>query len=430
MKIGLISPVGVTTSDVLLSHIFDENRDLNNYIQSFTRAISSGLLVIASLTPEDIEIKLIDDNFDRIDYDERFDLIGISAMTHQSTRAYEIANEFKKRGVPVVIGGMHATVLPNEVKEHCDSVFIGEAEDTWPLFIQDFKNGRISEFYKSERLIDMSKTPIPRYDLLKKEKYKVIWLQTSRGCPHDCEFCGSSRVYGYKYRHKTIDQVIDELHVIHAIWPDARINFADDNLLVDRSFSKKLFTELKKFNFRWFAQTDISIAEDEEFLKELKDAGCTTLFIGFESISENSLMTINKNKWKLKHLKNYPQAIENVQSKGIGIVGAFIIGLDGDTKETFQELIDFIVNNRIYTPQITILTPLPGTRLYERLENENRLLHIPWNHYTFTEVSYIPKNMSAVELQNGLYEIYEKVYNKEVRAAVLRHFKNIFKEIN
>ncbi len=430
MKIGLISPAGVTTGDENLGHIFNENRDLKNYIQSFTRAISSGLLVIASLTPKDIEITLIDENFDNIDYDEDFGLIGISAMTHQATRAYEIADEFRRRGIQVAIGGIHATVLPDEAKKHCDFVFIGEAEETWPVFIQDFINGNPLEFYKSERLIDMSLTPIPSYGLLQKERYKVIWMQTSRGCPHDCEFCGSSRVYGYKYRHKTIHQVIDELNAIHAIWPDARINFADDNLLVDRSFSKELFRELKKLNFRWFAQSDISIANDEEFLKTLKDAGCTTLFIGFESISESSLSTINKNKWKLRQLADYSKAIEQVQSKGIGVVGAFIIGLDGDTKDTFNILIDFIINNHIYTPQITILTPLPGTRLFERLEKEGRLMNIPWSHYTFTEVSYVPKNISPVELKNSLYEIYEKVYSKEVRNIVSRHFKKIFKEIN
>jgi len=183
-------------------------------------------------------------------------------------------------------------------------------------------------------------------------------------------------------------------------------------------------------NLRWFAQTDISIASDEKFLTELKAAGCTTLFIGFESISEINLSQINKNSWKLKQLKNYPAAIEKIQSKGIGIVGAFIIGLDGDTKDTLKELTDFILDNNIFIPQITVLTPLPGSRLYERLKRENRLTDLPWSNYTFTEVNYIPKNLTGEELQNELHEIYKKVYSKESRLQVLKYFKNIFKDLN
>jgi len=430
MKIGLINPKGLKTNDNNLAEIFQSTSDFQSYTGSLSGAFGTGLLVIASLTPDHIEIEIIDENFDDIDFGKDYDLIGISAMTHQALRAYEIADEFRRRGVIVAIGGIHATVLPYEAKSHCDSVFIGEAEHTWPLFLENFMDGNISDFYKSEKAVDMTSLPTPSYNLVKKENYKVIWMQIGRGCPHDCEFCVASNVYGYKYRHKTLKQIIDEIESIRTIWPNVRINFADDNLFLNKEFSKELVRYLKGINIRWFAQTDISISNDEGFIKDLKSAGCTTLFIGFESISESSLSQINKNFWKLKQLNNYPEAIKKIQSQGIGIVGAFIIGFDGDTKETINKLSDFILDNNIFIPQITVLTPLPGSRLYERLKKENRLTFKPWSNYTFTEVNYIPKNMTDEELQNELYKIYKKVYSKESRLKTLKHFKNLFKELD
>lgn len=429
MRIALISPTGLITGDKKLNDIFAKHLNIRNYTESLTRAFSSGLLIIAALTPKNIEIKVIDENYDSVDFNERFDLVGISAMTQQASRAYEIADRFRSLGVTVVLGGIHATTMPQETIEHCDSVFIGEAEQTWPIFLRDFQHKRTARFYKSNKVVDLTKSPVPRYDLLKKKHYRVIWLQTSRGCPHDCEFCGASRIYGFKYRHKSIKQIVEELTLIRQIWPNAHINFADDNLLVDRKFSKELFKHLKDLNFRWFAQTDVSIANNETFLNDLRGAGCTTLFIGFETISENSLKTVNKNLWKLRQLKNYAKAIDRIQSKGIGIIGAFIIGFDKDTNETFDELADFIIRNNIFIPQITILTPLPGTRLYERLKEEGRLLNNPWSQFTCTEVNFVPRNMSIDQLSSGLYHIYERVYAPEVRRKVVKHFKNIYKKL-
>jgi radical SAM superfamily enzyme YgiQ (UPF0313 family) len=304
MKIGLINPKGLTTNDDKLDQLFKSTNHDQSYIDSLSGAFGTGLLVISTLTPAHIEIEIIDENFDDIDFNKDYDLIGITAMTHQASRAYEISDEFRRRGIIVVIGGIHATVLPNEAKSHCDSVFIGEAEYTWPIFLKDFESGDLLKFYKSEKPVDMESLLTPRYDLLKTENYKVIWMQIGRGCPHDCEFCVASNVYGFKYRHKTLKQIIDEIKVIHDIWPNARINFADDNLFLNRAFSKKLVRHLKGINLRWFAQSDISIANDEDFITELKEAGCTTLFIGFESVSESSLTSINKNLWKLKQLSN------------------------------------------------------------------------------------------------------------------------------
>jgi len=428
MRIALISPAGLITGDGKLNDIFAKHPNIKNYTESLTKAFSSGLLLIGALTPRNIETKLIDENCESIDFSEPFDLVGISAMTQQASRAYEIADRFRSQGATVVFGGIHATTTPEEAIKHFDSVFVGEAEETWPVFLKDFQNNRIAPFYRSKRLADLTKSPMPRYDLLKKDCYRVIWLQTGRGCPHDCEFCAASRIYGLRYRHKSIKQIVDEVTLIHNTWPNAHINFSDDNLFLDRKFSKELFKHLRNLDFRWFAQTDVSVANDEPFLDELREAGCTTLFIGFETVSEKSLSLVNKKSWKLRQLKNYSKAIARIQAKGIGIIGAFIIGFDEDTNEIFDDLADFVIRNNIFIPQIAILTPLPGTRVYERLKEEGRLLNNPWSQFTFTEVNFVPKNMTIDELRSGLYYIYERVYAPDVRRKVLLHFKSIFKK--
>jgi len=321
-------------------------------------------------------------------------------------------------------------VMPEEAKNHCDSVFIGEAEETWPVFLDDFRKGAMSDYYRSGKPADLTTLPVPRYDLLNKDNYRVIWLQTSRGCPHDCEFCAASRIYGHAYRHKTVEQVIREIRAIQDIWPDARINFSDDNLFVNRKYSRELVAHLRELNIRWFAQTDIAIANDADLLRQMKSAGCTTLLIGFESISERNLQLINANGWKLKKSSTYADAIRAIQSCGIGIVGAFIIGLDEDTEEGLDELAEFIVANNMFMAQISILTPFPGTRLYDRLTVERRILDRPWSDYTGMQVNIQPRLMSVEELQKGFYKIYQRIYDKDARVKTLKHFKDIFKALS
>ncbi len=430
MKIRLISPRGSTTGDEVVERIFSETKDFQGYIESLTKASSSGLLVIASLTPAEHDVRIIDENCEHIDFNDDCDLVGISAMTQQATRAYEIADEFRRRGRTVVMGGIHATVMPEEAKNHCDSVFIGEAEETWPVFLDDFRKGAMSDYYRSGKPADLTTLPVPRYDLLNKDNYRVIWLQTSRGCPHDCEFCAASRIYGHAYRHKTVEQVIREIRAIQDIWPDARINFSDDNLFVNRKYSRELVAHLRELNIRWFAQTDIAIANDADLLRQMKSAGCTTLLIGFESISERNLQLINANGWKLKKSSTYADAIRTIQSCGIGIVGAFIIGLDEDTEEGLDELAEFIVANNMFMAQISILTPFPGTRLYDRLTVERRILDRPWSDYTGMQVNIQPRLMSVEELQKGFYKIYQRIYDKDARVKTLKHFKDIFKALS
>jgi len=387
-----------------------------------------GLMVVAALTPSGIEIDYLDEGFEQINFNIRYDLIGISAMTQQATRAYEIADEFRARGVQVVIGGIHATVLPEEAKEHADSVVIGEAENTWPDLISVFCSGEIKPFYKSLSSVDITKSPLPRYDLLKKYDYKMVWLQTTRGCPRECEFCVASNVYGKVFRYKTLSQVLGEINYIRGLWNEPVLNFADDNMFVNRSFSSDLISRLRSMELRWVAQTDVSVAEDVDFLKMLQSSGCKMLFIGFETLSKDN--RLDKHDWKQKKIDNYSKTISLIQSYGIGVLGAFIIGLDHDDISIVDELSDFIISNNLYATQITILTPLPGTRLRERLSEEKRIFTNDWSRYTFENAVFIPKNMSIIELDECLMRIYQRVYSREARTAVVQHFKGIYLKLH
>jgi radical SAM superfamily enzyme YgiQ (UPF0313 family) len=431
MKLALITPKGVYFSND--ERIVGFFRDIaKNATENFLMPQrnlwsggSLGLLIVAALTPSYITIEYIDENYEEINFDNAYDLVGITAMTQQASRAYEIADQFKRKGARVVIGGIHATVLPQEAKEHADTVVIGEAENTWPELISDFMKGELKPYYRSKVLVDMTKSPVPRYDLLTKYNYKVPWIQTARGCPRDCDFCAASKVFGKKYRHKTIEQVLQEINFVRGLWPEPLLCFADDNIFLHKTYAYELLKRLKQMELRWLAQTDVSIVDDDALLFLLEDSNCKMLFLGFETISKKQ--KLDKHGWKQRHITQYPKIIEKIQSLGIGVLGSFIIGLDSDDSSIFNNLSDFIIENRLFAAQVLVLTPLPGTRLREQLESEKRILSNDWGKYTFFDVNFIPKKMKVEELQEGLLTIYKKIYAKDVRTAVVKHFLKIYK---
>jgi len=431
MKIALIYPKSTFFSkDREFIDFWAASKDIIRYKKTW-QGFCSGLLIVAALTPEQFKIKFIDENIETINFDEDFDLIAISIMTQQAMRGYEIADKFRKNGSNIVIGGIHATILPKEAKEHADSVIIGEAENTWSFLINDFLNGKIRPFYRSEVPADLTMSPVPKYELIKPTSYEMVWVQTSRGCPYDCEFCCSSKVFGSKFRHKNIEQVIREIRVLKDMWrKNDQIGFADDNMFINKKYSRELIKEIGNLNINWFAQSDISIAEDEDFLKFIRENGCKNLFIGFESASQESISSINKNSWKAKLVNNYTDYINRIQQNGIGIMGAFILGFDNDDITVFDKLSDFIINNNLFASQISILTPLPGTKLRERLEKENRLLPTNWDNYTLGDINFVPKKMTPEELQKGLLKVYKRIYNRDVRVKVAKYFKEVYSKCN
>lgn len=434
MKLALITPKGVFFSkNSAVSHFFKNNLDTDKHSPiapqyAYWSGGCLGLLIVASLTPSEFEIDFIDENHEDIDFQKDYSLVGLSAMTQQSTRAYEIGDAFRRRGVKVVIGGIHATVMPNEAKEHADSVVIGEAENTWPDLISDFLNNKMKPYYKSTLSVDLTKSPVPRYELLKKYDYKMIWVQTTRGCPRDCEFCAASNVHGKTYRRKTVPQVLNEINYVRALWNEPLINFADDNMFVDSAYSYDLVRHLQQMGLRWTAQTDVSVTEKSGFLELLQKSNCKFLFIGFETLSKRG--QIDKHGWKQARIEKYPEIIKKIQAHGIAVLGAFIIGLDDDDATVVDDISSFIFNNRLYAAQISVLTPLPGTRLREKLQREERILSSDWSKYTFVDVNFIPKRMKPEELQSCIIEIYKRVYSRGARLAVVQHFKEIYAKLH
>lgn len=399
------------------------------FYRQFWSGLGAGLLVIGALTKNDAEIKLIDENIEAIDINRDYDLVAITAMTQQAPRAYQIAQRFREKGAKLVMGGIHATALPDDVKPHVDSVVVGEAEYVWPRLLDDFRRNRLSPVYTSSKEVNLRESPIPAYELLEEKPYKIVWVQATRGCPHDCSFCCASRIYGSKYRHKSVDQVGEEIKKICRIKRNAVIGFADDNLLCDRGYSRNLLEKIVDLKVRWIGQSDISIASDNGLLRLIKKSGCVAMIIGFESLSEDNLRGIDASNWKLRQLKDYAPSIRKIQSNGIGIIGTFMVGFDNDDASVFDSLADFIIDNRLAGAQIAALTPFPRTRLRESLSREGRILDTPWDHYTLYDANIRLKKMSSRQLEEGIVQTFKKVYSSAVALEKREYFRNIFWEL-
>ena len=432
-KIALINPkTPLQKENPRIFEMFQRNRErLKPWL-----APPLNLLTIAALTPDEIEVKVIDEHYENIDFNQNYDLVGLTAMTQQAFRAYEISKEFRKKNVPVVMGGIHASILPEEVLENVDTVFVGEAEEQWKVYLNDLKNGNEKKIYKCVNHYDLSNAPIPRYDLINFNAFKdtdnyfnYIPVQATRGCPHDCIFCVVSRLYGKKIREKSIEHVIEEIKYLHQYNRDSLILFADDNLFVDKRYAKDLLKSLIPLKIKYFAQSDISIAEDDELLALAYQSGCQIAFIGFESLRANSLEEINKNKWKMKQIEKYIQSIKKIQDNGIVAFGAFVIGFQNDDLFTFEEIKEFTIQNNI-PGQFTIATPIPGSRLYQNLQQEGKLFSdIFWNKCSFYNMVFKHDKMTKVEAENALITLYDTVFNDENSLKRLNHMKNIYKKL-
>ena len=366
------------------------------------------LPTLAALTPPDVEVILTDENVEPINFDEKVDLVGITFMTFLALRAYEIADEFRARGTKVVLGGIHASMLPDEAIQHSDSVVIGEAEETWPLLIHDFKEHRLQKFYKAFSFPDLKNSPIPRWDLLKSESYAVNTLQIGRGCPYNCDFCNVTLFNGRRYRHKPLERVLKEIQTLQEIDEDKRMFFADDNFLSNPAYSRDLLKLLIPLKIKWWCQTSINRLKDDELLDLLHDSGCEVIFVGLESTSQATLDFLNKGV--VNKAEDYIQTVEKVTSYGIILFGSFILGCDTDDEDVFERTVKFITDTGIPFAMINILTPVPGTRLYERLEKEGRILHKDWWKYNAEFICFKPK-MDLETLEQGRTWVLQQIYS-------------------
>lgn len=431
MKLTLISPKGVgmgTNEDNLLTKkIYSKLHGINS-LEELMSCPNSPLLTIAAIAkPYCSEIEYIDEEIETIDFSRNFEMVGMSFMTQQASRAFELANCLRNRGAYLIAGGMHPTNAPEETQQYFDTVFIGEGERTIPEFFNDYRKETPKAVYLNNSVISMDEVPIPQYELLKFDKYKTIPVQISRGCPHNCEFCASTKVYGPKYRHKSVKRILEEIDIICKYKQHPHIYFTDDNMLVQPDFSLSLLKELKKRNIRWMTHTDIGVAEHEEILSVLFESGCRKLVIGFESIEPESLKMLEE--WKYKKLKNYSRYIEKIQSYGVGIWGTFIVGLDSDEIDIFDKVIKFTVDNNLYGAMISVPTPFPGSQLHERLKKEGRILTEHWGSYTLWNVVVEPKNMTVEQLQKGFERVLTTIYSEENVCKRMEHFKNIYRQV-
>jgi radical SAM superfamily enzyme YgiQ (UPF0313 family) len=399
-------------------------------ILHFWNGLGAALPTLAALSPQGTGVSIVDENVEEIDFDFPCDIVGITAMTQQATRAYQIADEFRSRGRYVAMGGIHSTVLPGEAALHADSVFVGQAENTWPQFLKDYDRGHPRSQYAESDFpeVMLSSIPTPRYDLLASHNYPVVWLQTSRGCPYDCEFCVVSKVYGRSLKYKTVDQVVNEINHVRQIWKRAQIGFADDNMFVSTDHAKKLLEALGELNFSWYAQSDISIARKPDILQLLHKSGCRILLVGLESVSLENVSALG-NPLKQRMFSEYAECIQKIQENGIGVFGSFILGLDSDDLSTVDETIRFIKETHLMGVQVTLLTPLPGSALRNRLKTSHRVRHDDWRFYTGWNAVIDHPNFSTSDLEGSLLKIYKEVYNLESSRERASHFKKVLSSL-
>ncbi len=363
--------------------------------------------LLAGLTPPRHEISIIDESISEIDFNQKVDLVAITAITPLAPRGYEIADQFRQRGKKVVIGGIHASWLPEEAKSHSDGVAIGEADETWAEILEDVEAGKLKPFYRQKERTDLSCLPIPRRNLLPRKGYLFHNLiQTTRGCPYDCEFCSVTAFHGRTYRMRPVSEVEKEIQSLER--SKAYIFFVDDNIVGNLSYARELLTMLSHYRLRWVSQGPIHVAENEEILSLMAKAGCHGLFIGFESLREENLHMMGK---KINRVEMYERGIQRLHDAGIGVYGSFVFGYDYDDVSVFDEFLEFADRNRIEGAFLPILTPFPGTRIYHRLNQEGRLLTEDWSKYDMATVVFQPKRMTVEELQEGFWKVNRSFYS-------------------
>lgn len=307
---------------------------------------------------------------------------------------------------------------------------VGEGEDLVPRMVEDLARGSLRGVYRSKGNFDLHQAPVPRFDLIRNiERFNKISIQATRGCPRDCKYCSIIEVYGRRFRTKRIDAVLAEIEMIQRLKPRAFLSFADENLPVDRRFFKTLLTEMIPLKVKWESYADITIADDEELLDLMREAGCAEALIGFESVIPESLAI--EAPWKAARVAEYPEIVRRIQERGVAVMGLFIMGLDGDHADVFRRTRDFIIDSGMYEADFAVLTPIPGTRTHARLEQEGRLLpHRDWNEFTWEKVNYVARHLTAHELSQGILWIYSEFNSSQMLRRRRHHLKEILRNLD
>lgn len=393
----------------------------------FSRGLTPtrALPYLAALTPSDYDVTLVDEGLEEIDFDCGAGLVGITTILSQVPRALEISDKFRAAGAKVVLGGVGASSVPDRVAGRCDSLVVGEAEGKWESVLADYQAGRLKPVYGGGTFCSVEGLPAARFDLLDRRKYirpsevtssgmPRVTIETSRGCPHDCAFCSVSRYFGRTMRFRPIDDVIAEMR----LYPGAHFFIVDDNVSARPSRSKELFRRMKPLGNTWIGQFSETAARDPELLDLARESGCINAFIGVESVDPEALRGAGKHA----NLKtDLPAVMKAFRRAGIDVNVSLIVGFDTDTRQSIQNLADYMIAQRVHLMSLFILTPLPGTRLFEQIKGEGRILHDDLSRYDGTHAVFRPKNMSAEELEETYWKTFERFYGPW---SVARRFLN------
>ncbi|MBD3413452.1 MAG: radical SAM protein [Candidatus Aminicenantes bacterium] len=408
MKIKLIKP---------------DERIATNASSAMTFKIQQlNLPLLAAYTPPEHDIEIVDESFEQDCIGEDVDLVGITVMTQLARRAYHIADTYRKQGVKVVMGGIHPSAVPEEALHHADSVVIGEGEGVWSQLLDDAEKGELKTRYQAQKKIPLDGRPMPRFDLYPKTSLKgytpsAFGVETSRGCPFNCDFCSVGLIMGHQYRLRPVDEVIEEIKTNRS----SNIFFVDDNLALNRRKAKELFSRMIPLKRRWVGEGGVSLAEDTELLRLMKRSGCQALLIGFESVQKQTQQSMLKTR-KLKI--DYTEAMKRFHGEGISILGAFVFGFDHENKDIFEQTYNFAAKNCIELAQLRPVVPFPGTQLYQRLREEKRLFSAQWwlEEGRPRVPLFRPQNMTEEEFADGMRQLGKHFYSY---GSIIRRFFGI-----
>jgi radical SAM superfamily enzyme YgiQ (UPF0313 family) len=364
------------------------------------------LLVLGALTPAEHRVTLIDENVETLRTDDTPDLVGITVKVDTMPRAAEIADLYRQRGIPVVLGGIHATACPEDCLKHADAVAIGEAEETWPVILRDAAARRLQPIYRNQGPVDIARVPLPRWDLLNPNAYLFTnTVRIGRGCPWRCDFCYSSADnFDARYRMKPIGNILREIESLGT----RHVMFIDDNFLSNPALVRRLLPELKRLGLTWHTAVSADIGHHEDILDEMAEAGCRSLFIGFESLRQGNLQQARKGQ---NRIEEYDSTIARIHARGMMVNASLAFGFDGDDPGVFPDTLDWLVRNRVATMTAHILTPYPGTRFHRQLQAEGRIMDTDLRHYDTAHAVFRPLRMTPAELESGYRWMYDQFYS-------------------
>jgi len=377
------------------------------------------IATLNGLTPKKWQRKFYDDRIEDINFDEECDVVAITVETYTAKRAYEISERFRKSGKKVILGGFHPSILPNEASIYCDCVVIGEAEEIWKDILRDVENNALKKTYVSKNLCNLSGIKVDISIFVNKKYFPFTLIESGRGCPFSCDFCSVSVFFKHKFRRRPIEDIVAEIKQTK----NKRFMFVDDNICADIATAKKLFKALIPLKINWASQASVNIIHDDELLDLMKKSGCIGLLIGFESINKDNIKVMNKNQ--NLHI-NYELLIKKLHDRNIRIYASFVIGYDYDDETTGKKTVDYAIKNKFFIANFYQLTPFPGTRLYDKLKKEKRLLYDEWwlnDKYSYGDMVFKPKLLSHKKLSDMCFNSRKEFYS--YKSIILRSLSRV-----